>query len=95
MRTYKEKTIKVVDTIMCDTCGKSCTDDYGNHENATLEALWGYSSRKDNQRFEIHLCESCFDETLDFLRKKRKNILGPFTYPYDQDPLHKYEDDIV
>ena len=95
MRTYKEKTVKVVDTIMCDACGKNCTDDYGNHENATLEAVWGYWSRKDNQRFDIHLCENCFDETLDFLRKKRKNILEPFTYPYDQDPFYKYEDNIL
>jgi hypothetical protein len=87
MRTFKEKTIKVVDTIMCDACGKNCTDDYGNYENATIEATWGYWSRKDNRRFEIDLCEYCFDETLDLLKKKRKSILGPFSYPYEIDPL--------
>jgi hypothetical protein len=92
MRTYKDKTIKVVDTIMCDACGKNCTDDYGNHENATLEAVWGYWSTRDGQKFEVHLCSSCFDETLEFLKQKRKTILGPFKYPYDYDPLHEYTD---
>lgn len=88
MRTYKDKTVKVLDQTLCDVCGKTCTDDfYNNHENATLEALWGYNSGRDGERFEIHLCENCFGETLGFLRDKRKEILGPFQYPYDHDPL--------
>ena len=87
MKTYKEKTVKVLDQIMCDACGKNCTDDYGNHENATLEAAWGYTSKRDGERFDIHLCNNCFDETLGFLINKRKEILGPFKYPYDNDPL--------
>jgi len=89
MKTYKEKTIKVLDHILCDICGKTCTDDfYNNHENATLEASWGYNSGRDGERFEIHLCNNCFDETLDFLKKKRNGILGPFNYPFSPDPLN-------
>lgn len=89
MKTYKEKTIKVLNHILCDVCGKTCTDDfYNNHENATLEAIWGYNSGRDGERFEIHMCENCFGETLGFLRNKRKEKLGPFNYPYDNDPLY-------
>jgi hypothetical protein len=95
MRIYKEKTTQVLDQIMCDICGKNCTDDfYDNHENATLEANWGYSTSRDGDRFEIHLCENCFGETLGFLRHKRKSALGPFNYPYDNDPLNGYRHDI-
>jgi hypothetical protein len=42
MKTYKNKTVKAHDKTFCDCCGKQCTDDYYNeHENATLEAVWG------------------------------------------------------
>ena len=88
MKTYKKKTIQVLDQTLCDVCGKTCTDDfYNNHENATIEANWGYNSGRDGQKFEIHLCENCFGNTLGFLRQQRQDILGPFSYPYDPDPL--------
>jgi len=88
MRTYKNKTIKVLDQTICDVCGKTCTDDfYNNHENATLEAHWGYNTSRDGQKFEIHLCENCFGNTLGFLRQKRQDFLGTFNYPYTKDPL--------
>lgn len=78
MKTYKEKTIKVIDQILCDICGKTCTDDfYNNHENATLEAIWGYNSRSDGQKFEIHLCESCFYDTIQWMKQKREEYLLP------------------
>ena len=83
MRTYKKKTIQVLDQTLCDVCGKTCTDDfYNNHENATLEASWSYGTK-----FEIHLCENCFGDTIGFLRKQRQGVLGPFSYPYENDPL--------
>lgn len=72
MKTYKRKTVKVLDKIFCDCCGKQCTDDfYHNHENATLEAAWGYNSGRDGEKWEVHLCESCFYETIRFLKDKR------------------------
>ena len=76
MKTYKEKTIKVLDHILCDICGKTCTDDYYNeHENATLEAAWGYNSGRDGGKFEIHLCENCFYDTIRWMKEKRKEYL--------------------
>jgi hypothetical protein len=86
MRTYKKKTIEVLDQTLCDVCGKICTDDrYRSHENATLEASWFHDTK-----FEIHLCENCFGNTLGFLRQQRQDFLGPCNYPYDNDPLKGY-----
>lgn len=76
MKTFKKKTVKVLDQTICDVCGKTCTDDfYNNHENATLEATWGYNSRSDGTKFEIHLCENCFYITISFLRNQRSQYI--------------------
>jgi hypothetical protein len=92
MRTFKEEVRKVLDDVSCDICGKSTTNypDVGP-DYATLESYWGYGSSNDGSKYEIHICENCFGETLTFLKQKRKNILGPFQYPYNHDPLSGYE----
>lgn len=76
MKTYKTVKVKKVDHIICDVCGKICTDDfYHGQENATLEAVWGYNSRSDGTKFEIHLCENCFYDTISFLRNQRSQYI--------------------
>lgn len=48
--------------IICDKCGKSCRDDEGvSHEYATVEAYWGYGSKKDLYHDEAVICEPCYD----------------------------------
>lgn len=88
MRTFKEKIIKAVDDVNCDACGKSTTKypDVGP-DYATLESCWGYGSKDDGTRYSIDLCETCFFEVLSFIKEKRRKVLGPFNYPYEQDPL--------
>ena len=92
MRTWKKKTTKVVDDVHCDACGKSTTNyaDVGP-DYATLESCWGYGSNDDGTRYNIDLCEKCFFEVLNFIKEKRRKVLGPFNYPYDQDPLNGVE----
>lgn len=89
MKTYKKKTVKVIDNIYCDSCGETCTMDEPviEHEYAELSATWGYFSNQDGSQYDIQLCEKCFNEVIDFLKQKRKRILGPFNYPYQEDPL--------
>ena len=87
LKTYKKVTKKAVDKIYCDICGSCCTDDNCGDEYATLEALWGYCSSKDTSKYEIHLCERCFDETIQEMKNKRQSYLGCFNYPHDEDPL--------
>ena len=88
MRTFKEEVRKVLSDVSCDICGKSTTiyKDVGP-DYATLESYWGYGSSNDGSKYEIHICEFCFDETLEFLKQKRKSVLGPFSYPFEPDPL--------
>jgi hypothetical protein len=87
LKTYKQVTKKVEDKTFCDICGSCCTDDNCGDEYATLEALWGYVSKKDGSKYDIQICERCFDETLEWMRQKRASYLGPFNYPNDEDPL--------
>jgi hypothetical protein len=89
LKTYKKKTVKVVDRILCDACGEDCTitEPVNEHEYAELTATWGYFSNQDGTQYDIHLCETCFNEVLSFIKNKRRKILGPFNYPYDKDPL--------
>lgn len=87
MRTYKKIKKKVEDKVYCDVCGQNCTVDQLGSEYATLEAIWGYGSTRDGQKFDIQICEQCFADTLDWMKNKRRVVLGHFQYPYDKDPL--------
>lgn len=89
MRTYKTEPKKVIDEILCDCCGQSCTitEPVVEHEYAELIATWGYFSNQDGSQFDIDLCENCFNDVLEFIKNKRKKILGPFNYPNKIDPL--------
>jgi hypothetical protein len=92
MKTFKEKTIRIIADIVCDACGKSTTNDINiGPDYATLESCWGYGSSNDGSKYNIDLCESCFFEVLNFIKDKRRKILGPFNYPYDTDPLEGVE----
>jgi len=93
MKTYKKKLTNVIDKILCDCCGQSCTKEIAtikpsfDHEYATIEATWGYFSNQDGLQYDIQICENCFNEVVTLLKNKRKTTLGPFQYPYDKDPL--------
>jgi hypothetical protein len=88
MKTFKEKKMRTVDDVHCDVCGKSTTNNINvGPDYATLESCWGYGSKNDGTKYHIELCETCFFEVLNFIKQKRKKILGPFNYPYDTDPL--------
>lgn len=87
MKTYRNKLIKSIDSIYCDMCGENCTQEQLGHEYALLEAQWGYNSKQDGKRYDIHLCEQCFMDIVIFIKKQRKTNLGPFKYAYKYDPL--------
>ena len=37
-----------------------------------LQAHWGYGTKHDGERYEIHLCEDCFFRTLATLKEERR-----------------------
>lgn len=76
MRTYKRILKQVPDSIICDVCGSNCTYDNCGTECAFLDALWGYCSKQDGTKYEIHLCENCFMATIDYLRNLRSQYIG-------------------
>lgn len=73
MRKYKKKLKKHLADIKCDICKKSCVttdisdDILGIAEFATLEAIWGYFSRKDGEKYNCEMCEDCFDKVYKFI----------------------------
>jgi hypothetical protein len=89
VKTYKKKTVKVVDQVLCDCCGQSTTNiEQIGPDYATLESCWGYGSPNDGVKYDIQLCENCFYDILKTIRQKRQKTLGIFKYPHDVDPLN-------
>jgi hypothetical protein len=66
MRKYKKVLKNELEDIICDVCSKSCLDERFPEielaEFATIEANWGYLSKKDGERFNWEICEECFDK---------------------------------
>ncbi len=58
--------------IVCDVCGCSTHVPGYGQQHGTLQALWGYGSQHDGERYRVHLCEPCFFQTLAYLRQERR-----------------------
>jgi len=58
-------------SFLCDVCrGSNRVEGYGS-QFGVLRASWGYGSRHDGEKYEVHLCEFCFFRTLSGLRRER------------------------
>lgn len=81
----------IVTDIICDCCGKSCKVDegvidndiridhgekYRTFEYMKLNAIWGYNTKKDMERWTAHVCEKCVDEKLSPLVNFKKQELN-------------------
>lgn len=64
--------IECITDIMCDVCGNSTRLAAGSYQYGTLQARWGYGSEHDGQRFEVHLCEHRFFQTLAYVKQERR-----------------------
>ena len=72
MAEVKKKIRKMVDVvtdILCDCCGKSCKVENGDYEYMELKASWGYSTKKDLERWTAKVCEKCVDEKFSTMIK--------------------------
>lgn len=74
MRKYRKVLKDQLEDIVCDVCGRSCLSDCSRAmgggtavEYATLEAAWGYCSKKDGDRYSCEICEECFDRVRAFI----------------------------
>lgn len=62
---------ETVADITCDVCCQSTRVEGYGLQFGTLQAHWGYGSKHDGERYEVHLCEPCFFLTLSTLRRER------------------------
>jgi hypothetical protein len=82
MKILRKVEKEEVADIMCDVCLKSCRDPNSTCQNiecATLKAVWGHDSNKDQEIHETHLCERCYDKVTDFI-EKQGGIIGVKEY---------------
>jgi len=60
------------DVIHCAVCGSDTRVPGYGQQFGTLLARWGYGSQHDGERYQVHLCEPCFFQTLAYLRQERR-----------------------
>lgn len=72
MKTTGRVEIEAITDVTCDVCGRSTRMAAGSYQYGTLQAHWGYGSDHDGQRFEVHLCEHCFFQTLAYVKQERR-----------------------
>ncbi|WP_141440763.1 hypothetical protein [Vreelandella titanicae] len=58
--------------VVCDVCLCSTRGNNDGLEFATLQTHWGYGTMHDGERYEIHLCESCFILAVSNLKQERR-----------------------
>lgn len=73
--------------IVCDVCGSQTRVAGFGQQFGTLQALWGYGSLHDGERYRVHLCEACFFGVLVYLRKERRT----YTLSSDESPSDDQE----
>ncbi|WP_249976770.1 hypothetical protein [Vreelandella olivaria] len=71
MKIIGKAEIDTVTDVVCDVCLCS-TQVAGGLEFATLQARWGYGATHDGERYELHLCESCFFRTVAYMKDERR-----------------------
>jgi hypothetical protein len=64
--------IESVMDVVCDVCQLSTRLTSGGLQFATLQAHWGYGTKNDGERYELHLCESCFFQAVANLKQERR-----------------------
>lgn len=70
MELKKENRTGLVKTdVLCDVCANLITTEGVSVGHGVLSAKWGYGSKHDGERYEVHLCEICFFNTLANLRR--------------------------
>lgn len=72
MKITEMNEVEPVTDVVCDVCRCSTRLDTGGNQFGTLEAHWGFGNAHDGERYELHLCEECFFQTLAYLKQERR-----------------------
>lgn len=88
MKITEKVEVDTVADVVCDVCLCSTRVENGGLEFATLSAHWGYGSRHDGERYELHMCENCFFKAVaDIKGNRRRENLFNDDYDFDDNNL--------
>ncbi|MFS8151643.1 hypothetical protein [Vreelandella titanicae] len=91
MKVTEKVEVEAVTDVVCDVCLTTTRVADKNLEYATLKAHWGYGSKHDGERYEVHLCESCFFSTLAYFKQERR-VQNLFSEESDRDQAFNTDD---
>lgn len=69
MKNNNSLQTEAIQCIRCDICNQPTQFNYG-----VLKADWSSNSHVKKDKYEIHLCKSCFLGALSYLRNQKKLI---------------------
>lgn len=72
MKIIERVEIEAVTDVKCDVCKCSTRSEIDGLQFATLQAHWGFGTKHDGDRYELHLCEDCFFGTIAYLKQERR-----------------------
>ncbi|WP_233787821.1 hypothetical protein [Pseudomonas yangonensis] len=67
-----DKSTQTNGDIHCAVCDRNTRVPGYGQQHGTLQAIWGYGSQHDGERYQVHLCEACFFSALAYLRQERR-----------------------
>lgn len=57
--------------VICDACGMSARGSNGELQFGAMHASWGEGSAHSGEKYELHLCESCFFAQVSAIKRAR------------------------
>ncbi|XEG72426.1 hypothetical protein QA447_31225 [Pseudomonas sp. abacavir_1] len=64
--------IEAITDVKCDVCSCSTRLDTSGFQFASIQAHWGFGTKHDGERYELHLCEDCFFGMIAYLKQERR-----------------------
>jgi hypothetical protein len=72
MKVTGKVQIEGVIDVVCDVCLLTTLVKSDGFQFGTLQAHWGYGTKHDGERYEVHLCEGCFFQAIANLKEQRR-----------------------
>jgi hypothetical protein len=74
MRRYRSEIINVIDSVVCDRCGRIDDDPAEMQEYLAIDFIGGYVSVfGDMEKYTGDICQRCFKEVLGIYLTKKED----------------------
>ncbi|MEN5242874.1 MULTISPECIES: hypothetical protein [Pseudomonas] len=74
MKITEPMEVEALTDVRCDVCDLSTRLASGDFTYGVLQAHWQQGAMHEGERYEIHLCESCFFSTIAYLKQERRTV---------------------